>query len=96
MKVRQHIPTFFSGFDQQEAEVNTLEELQALEFVQRWTTLPGFDRFSVELNYGAPEVPCHLLMAEFNEGKKWWVVAYLSGQTDLVQHLPEWRPPPPE
>jgi hypothetical protein len=90
MKVRQHIPTFFSGYRQDEAEVNSLEDLRALEFIQRWTTLPEFYRFSVHRNYDAPEMPCDLFMAEFNQGKKWYVVAYLTGETDLVQQLPEW------
>jgi hypothetical protein len=89
MKVRQHIPNFFSGFQQQEAEANTLEDLLAIEFVDRWTADPHFHRFSVEWNYGDC-TDCHLLMAETHEGKKWWVVAYLSGPIDPIQHLPKW------
>ena len=90
MKVRQHIPNFFSGFEPQEAEVDSLEELQALEFIQRWTIEPSFYRFSIERNYH-PETQTHLLMAEMDQGKKWWVVAYLSGAADRLEHLPEWR-----
>jgi hypothetical protein len=47
MKVRQHIPNFVNGFEPEEAEVGSLEELRALEFVDRWSTEPGFYRFSV-------------------------------------------------
>ncbi len=94
MKVRQHIPDSWDSASREAvAEVDSLEELLALEFVDRWTADPHFYRFSVSWNFGGAD-KCYLLMAEMDEGKKWWVVAYLSGETDLLQdllqHLPEW------
>ncbi len=90
MKVRQHIPASWdSALREAVAEVNSMEELLALEFVQRWTTDPSFYRFSASIETYTDN-NCHLLMAEMDEGKKWWVVAYLTGPTDLIEHLPKW------
>ena len=83
MKVWQHIPTFIEGPEPETAEVNSLEELEALECVKRWRAMPGFDHFSVAWDRT-------LLMAEF-ANKGFWVVAYLDGDCGLVADLPKWR-----
>lgn len=89
MKVCQHIPNFFSGFPREVAEIDSLEDLQALEFVRRFTSAPEFHRLSLHRNYD-PESQTHLLMSELDEGKRWYVVAYLSGDPSVLGQLPEW------
>lgn len=89
MKVRQHIPNFFTGFEPVEAEINSLEELVGLEFIERWTNDPGFYRFSLERDYHR-QSQTHLLMGELDAGKRWYVVAYLTGEPSVLRHLPEW------
>jgi hypothetical protein len=83
VKATQHIPTFFEGLEPESAKVNSLEELEALEFIKRWRAMPGFDHFSVAWD-GT------LLMAEFAD-KSFWVVAYLDGDCGPVVGLPKWR-----
>jgi hypothetical protein len=94
MKVSQHYPTFFEGFPVVEAEVGTLLELVGLDFIAAWPLKPGFYRFSLERN-AAPDY--HLLLAEFEEGRKWYVVARLEGE-DLYPFrvLPPFDPPTKE
>ena len=108
IKVTQHHPAFFEGFDNWTGEVTTLEELLALEFIARWREAPEFYRFSLQRDYvsrdyfapGDPPQTISLLIAEVKEGREWWVVAKLEGE-DLYAfgRLPEFgpsKPPPPE
>jgi hypothetical protein len=108
MKVRQHIPGFVDSRPVI-AEVKTQAELLALPFIHRWSeespyiVHSPFHRFSVHRNYwgNASTWPgdgrtdqLHLLLAEFREGREWWVVANLSGEDSLqiLEGLPEWEP----
>lgn len=60
-------------------EFNTIEELCEITFVKRWMSQPLFYRLSSNKN---------LLMAEFKEGKEWWVVGFLK----YLLELPIWIP----
>lgn len=84
MKVRQHIPAFFDGFEPCEGEVHTLNELLDLAFVHRWRVSSDFARFSVSARYDDD-----LLMCELTNGK-YFVVAYLRGadKHDIIRELP--------
>lgn len=83
--VRQHIPGFLTGHEPVVAEFDTLEELLAVPFVAHWKSNPGFHRFSMNV-----EVGLSYLMAEYHNGKEWWVVGYLSGS---IPGLPRWEIP---
>lgn len=84
MKILQHIPDFFSGFEPEKTEVNTLEELLQLPFVLRWSEGTEFDHWEqAEYFSGAT-----LLMAIMKDGKH-WVVAYVT-KGDLSP-LPVWH-----
>lgn len=87
MKVKQHFPSSFDGFDTFEGEVNTQEELLALPFIAKWNKAPTFWRFSVERNYFDNQH--HLLLAEMRKGDEWWVVARLQGDIEALKELPE-------
>lgn len=99
MRVLQHIPSF-SDSEGVKTYVFTPAELAQRPFIRSWTEDPGFYRFSVHRNYWAnPSDKCdqmHLLLAEFKEGKEWWVVAYLSGEDalEILVDYPEWVKPP--
>lgn len=89
IQVRRYRPAFFEGYPIEELEVGSLEELLEVDWVKNWTTSPGFHRFSVSRHY-----QYHNLMAEFKEGKEWWVVAILEGEEpEAYVTLPEWTPP---
>ena len=88
-KIKQHRPAYFTGFETLEVEFDDLDSLLDIEWVKNftkcWDSDNTFYRFSVvrEDNYG------YKLMAELNEGKKWWVVGFIN--TD-VEELPDWSP----
>jgi len=82
MIVKRYRPAFFSGFDDEEAEANTLDELTAIPWVKSWSEDERFYRYSVSRG--------DLLMAENDQGRHWHVVAILDGSADFG--LPEWKP----
>lgn len=91
MKVTQYFPAFFEGFDKTETEVSTLRELLALDFIAHSTRLDGFYRFSLSRN---TENDFHLLLAEFDAGRRWHVIARLEGKDlDPFRGLPNFDPP---
>jgi hypothetical protein len=94
IKYRQHRPTFFEGFENLEGEVANLEELLKLEFITNFTQTPGFHRFSRGTEVDSPEhhgILC-TLMAEYQGGYEWWVVAYLwPGTAEELAGLPRWE-----
>lgn len=85
-QIRQHIPGFVDGIEPAEATFSTLDELLSVPFVARFREIvdPGkpFHRFSYSEDG-------NLLMAEYDEGRSWWVVGYLR---EAVDGLPNWEP----
>jgi hypothetical protein len=98
-KIKQYRPGFFTGFENAVREFNSLEELLAIDFVDNFKKLqsglpskevdPNFHQFSIsnQCTLGG-EVP-YVLMAEYEGGKVWWVVGYIS-ETEIVKQLPVW------
>lgn len=84
MKVDQHIPNFCTGITPKYAELTTLAELLEIPFIHNWTKETNFLQFSWS-EYGHNN---WLLMAEMNEGEKWWVVARING--NVPDGLPMW------
>jgi len=81
----QSIPNYFSGFESKIAVFSNLEEFKNIEWLKHWYNKENFYRFSVsEPQYYGESF---MLMAELNEGYKWWVVGYLDKP---VEWLPEW------
>jgi hypothetical protein len=85
VEVRQHIPNFCSGADPQTMRVESWQEVRRLDWVDLWSKDPGFHRYSVDRHC----YPRPLLMAEFNGGREWYVLAYLS---EDLRELPAWKP----
>lgn len=73
-----------------------LAELLEHGFIARWqhlppqgdTPAPVFHRFSRATSEAGT-----LLHAEYEDGKTWWTVGYLFGNTEELATLPEWSPP---
>lgn len=94
MKIREHIPAFISDLKPHEATFETIDQLLSISWVARWkkdsfVDLP-FLRFSLTRYTKGKD----LLMAEFDGGRKWWVVGYINQPSpELRAALPEWTRP---
>jgi hypothetical protein len=98
--IKQYRPGFFTGFENEVKEFNSLEELLNLDFVKNFkNTLddkpnPHFHQFSISNHAGKrgyEDEYTNILMAEFKDGSEWWVVGYIS-ETEIVNQLPVWEP----
>lgn len=88
MRVREHIPGFVTGFEAQTADVDSVDALLALDWIKRWDAPLQwpFHRFSVAGGEG------NTIMAEYDEGRRWYVVAYLPDELPEWLTLPKWEP----
>jgi hypothetical protein len=83
--VKQHVPRYID-LDGHKDTVETLQDLLDLSWVAYWKRGDAeepFHRFS--------QTPEGYLMAEFNEGRRWRVVAKFKSDTPL--DLPIWEQP---
>jgi len=76
-------------YDPELATASTLSELLNIEFLKSWTAAPGFHQFSHSFYAN----DCARLFAEFDQGKKWWVIAHLTGSNlpEIISPLPKWK-----
>lgn len=85
-EIRQHVPNFIQiEAEPHRAAFETLDELLLIPFVMRWSEDPSHYRFVQDRGIGN-----WYLIAEQDNGTRWWVVGYLKEQ---VPGLPEWREP---
>ena len=91
MKIRQHIPNYFEGFDPKESEFDTKEELLKIPWVKNWSKEHTFYQFSLSIH--EIDHTKALLMAELEKGTEWWVVGYLFGSKEELENLslPKWE-----
>lgn len=93
-KITQYRPAFFSGFENEKVEFDTVEELLNIDFVKGWSTDPGFFQYS--LSYDIRWDSQLKLMAEFkNENKmEWWVIGFISADNydEVIHMLPKFQP----
>lgn len=73
-RFKQHFPNFCAGFNAEEQDFDTIEQLKENEVVKKWLKQKHFYRLSLSDN---------ALMAELKEGKEWWVIGYLKEPVDL-------------
>jgi hypothetical protein len=92
--VRQYRPSFFEGFKAEECDIETAHDLMQIEWIAKWAEDPGFYRFSISHPYKA-YLEHFLLMAEFEAGAIWWVVAYIKGDPThpFFETFPRWKHP---
>jgi hypothetical protein len=93
---RQHRPAFFEGFTNEEGDLPDLDEVLKLEFVNNFSLSPKFHRFSIGSEVASSPLYSGwmtTLMAEYREGREWWVVAYLWPEDrSELNSLPKWEP----
>lgn len=88
---RQHIPDFVDTDTRHRAVVSSVEELLAVPWIAAWATddlvakdgvvsVRPFHRWSLSDNH---------LMAEYDGGDHFWVVAYLTSDEPIP--LPKWE-----
>lgn len=89
LKITEHIPVHAFGFSEaQTLDFHTTEELLSIDFVKSHIKQEGFSRYSIHVRSGKIRAP---LLAEYNNGKQWFVIGFLDGDlTNVV--LPEWKP----
>ena len=79
MMVRQHIPNFVDGVEPGKAMVESLADLDQVQWIRSWRYYGDFYRFS--------QTPDGCLMAEFQSGAEYWVIGYLE---QPMPGLPIW------
>jgi len=80
----QHRPAYFSGYEDEKFEFETLYELNQLEWVKGFAAHDGFCGWQI-----ARDEERLALMATYEQGTRWFVVGYLEKD---IQHLPDWVP----
>ena len=83
--IKQHIPNFVSGIDPVTWNFENRNELLSIDFVKRWID-EDFHQFSVSEYYD-----CILLMAELEDGNKWYVIGYITGISEDDLGLPKFK-----
>ena len=92
--IKQYRPAFFTGFENENNQFESVFELINIKWVDnfiRWPNGdldPKFHQFSISVSDDHNDV---ILMAEYNEGYSWFVVGYID-KIDHVRDLPEWKP----
>jgi hypothetical protein len=88
MLVKQRFPNFVEVGDEVPVhEINSLKELQSIDFIQRWSADEDFVKLQCSGVGGQPE----LLMAIMKES--WWVIAYGREGSFIDLGLTEWKSP---
>ena len=68
--------------DDQMVGFDTTEELLEIDFVKNWSKIETFYRYSISGNH---------LMAEYENGKKWWVIGNIRNIVDLPKWIPVYK-----
>ena len=84
-KIIQHVPGWVDTDVRKTSIFQSTKELLDIDFVYQWEFDEAFHQFSI--NKSSTQT---LLMAEYNEGKKWWVVGRIEDLGDLQLDLPKW------
>ena len=82
---KQRVPAYFTGFEMEEADYSSMEELLSISSVARWNT-DKLDRFSYTVLESLHSAE-NYLMAELKDGK-FFAIGYI---TDPMG-LPSWSP----
>lgn len=89
IKMKQHVPSWADIDKVFKDKIDKIEDIKELDFVKTAMSVEGFHQLSFD---GEPGDPEFFLMQELNEGKNWWVVAYIYGTTfdEMAKHFPKW------
>lgn len=95
-QIIQYRPAYFSGFENQTKAFTNLAELLNIEFVDNFRKLPNgqinpqFHQYSIS-PHSSHKGYEYTLMAEYKDGKEWWVIGYLD-ESSIIHELPTWKP----
>lgn len=79
-----------TGFDEETAEVESLDELLSMGFMKKLAASAGFFRFSI--NLVKPRCSTGVVMVELKDGSFWGVGHVKGKKADLeALGLPEWE-----
>ena len=67
-KIRRHFPNFFEGFDYEETQFNTFEDLRNIPWVKKWEEDKEFYKWRISGT---------ALVGEFNNGEKCFVAGFI-------------------
>ena len=87
--IRQYRPAYFTGFEEEVVDFNTIDELLNIGFVKNFSdksspSNKAFFRFSMSDAF---------LMAEYERGTKWWGVGHITNDpNNICSALPKWEP----
>lgn len=95
-QIIQYRPAYVTGFENQTRTFGSLNELLNIDWVDRFRKLPNgqidpsFHKYSISKHsdYKGYE---YTLMAEYKDGKEWWVIGYLD-ESPTLHELPKWVP----
>lgn len=78
---------YAAGFDPESITFSSLDDLLEIDFVKSHTRQAGFYRYSLNRSSGTVRNP---LLAEYQNGKKWFVIGFIEGDISLLD-LPDWK-----
>ena len=93
-RILQHYPNFVSGHESLEATYSNLDQLLSVDWVDHFSKDlhgnddSGFYRYSRSEKCDFAKESYYLLMAEYQEGTKWWVIGYVYDDDDIITQLP--------
>lgn len=88
--LHEHVPGFVDA-NPRSAVVSSLDELVAVPWIEKWPSTIA-DAGLPWLRYSVVRRGGNKLMAEYNEGRRWWVIAVLPDELPDWLTLPEWEP----
>jgi len=87
-KIKQYRPNLVTTTeDNQMVEFETTQELLNIDFVKKFSNRNNFYRYSLDIDNYFNQ---YSLMAEYNDGRDWWVVGFIDNPQDI--DLPKWKP----
>jgi len=87
-KIKQYRPNLVTTTEENKiVSFETTEELLNIDFVKNFSNRDNFYRFSLSIDNYFNQ---HSLMAEYDEGREWWVVGFIDNPLEV--NLPKWMP----
>jgi hypothetical protein len=84
-KIQRYRPACFSGYEDESASFNSLDELIKIEWIASWKEDKDFHKFSISRE--------QWLMCELKGGTEWWVVGYFHEvYNEVLTWFPIWIP----
>jgi hypothetical protein len=87
MKIRQHRPSYFTGFENSEMEFNTRQELLEIPWVKRFSEPSDFYGYFVSMSKSETTTATLMALYDWNDEyfgcTRWYVIGFLT-ETDVL------------